>query len=422
MNERTQVMEKPKPPKAATPLASGTTLVLQRKCACGGTTVSSGGACEECKKKKLQRRAASVGGPATAPPIVHAVLNSPGRALDPSTRSFFESSFGHDFSKVRVHSDHKAAKSAQDVNALAYTVGHNIVFNAGQYSPRPSSGKSKELLAHELSHVVQQSGTKDSRLPGSIPIGSQNDPLEAEADRMAARALNGQVDAAASLGSATRSATSMLQRQAATPTPAPTTEFTGCDPALQADLKARHPVALANVDRAITALANGWKGMTSTNQFFFKASFDPAGSGDIDESFVKDVRDNYKLIKSYMSSLTFDCDPDSWNLCGSQKGKCKFSLMWTCFGNVHVCPAAYNSGSTDDRLGAIIHESTHNALHTTDREYSTSKDFKRLTPRGGIGWQILRNIPVLGYLFRLIPASNDTIYNPDSYSGFAMQV
>jgi len=418
MNERTQILEKPKPPRPVTPLASGTTLVLQRKCACGGTSAGSGGECEECKKKKLQRRATSAGGPATAPPIVHAVLNSPGRALDPSTRSFFESSFGHDFSKVRVHSDHKAAKSAQDVNALAYTVGHNIVFNAGQYSPRPSSGKSKELLAHELSHVVQQSGTKDSRLPGSITIGSQNDPLEAEADRMAAGALNGQMDAAASPGSAA----GILQRQAATPTPAPTTEFSGCDPALQADLKAQHPVALANVDRAIAALANGWKGMTSTNQFFFKASFDPAGSGDIDESFVKDVRDNYKLIKSYMSSLTFDCDPDSWNLCGSQKGKCKFSLMWTCFGNVHVCPDAYNNASADARVAAIIHESAHNALHTTDREYSTSKDFKRLTPRGGIGWQFLRNIPVLGYLFRLIPASNDTIYNPDSYSGFAMQV
>jgi hypothetical protein len=123
-----------------------------------------------------------------------------------------------------------------------------------------------------------------------------------------------------------------------------------------------------------------------------------------------------------MSSLTFDCDPDSWNLCGSQKAKCKFSLMWTCFGNVHVCPDAYNNASTDERRAAIIHESTHNALHTTDREYSTSKDFKRLTPRGGAGWQFLRNIPVLGFFFRMIPASNDTIYNPDSYSGFAMQV
>lgn len=416
MSERTQVLEKPKPPRPSTPLASGATMFLQRKCACGGTTVSSGGECEECKKKKLQRRAASAGGPISAPPIVHQVLNSPGRPLDASTRSFMEPRFGHDFSKVRVHTDDKASKSAQEVNALAYTVGLNVVFASGEYSPQQTRGK--ELLAHELSHVVQQREVKDPPLAGSITVGSQTDSREAEADSMAASALNGRSSAASSPGAVT----GLLQRQTATPTPAPTSEFTGCDPALQADLKSQHPVALGHVDRAIAALAKGWGGMAPADQASFRTYFDPAASGDIDDSFVSDVRDNYRLIQSYMSSLTFDCDPGSWTICGTSAGKCKGNLMWTCFGNVHVCPAAYNGGSTADRLDAIIHESTHNALHTTDREYSTSKDFKRLTPRGGLGWRILRNIPVLGYLFRLIPASNDTLNNPDSYSGFAMQV
>ncbi|HEX7288141.1 MAG TPA: DUF4157 domain-containing protein [Candidatus Angelobacter sp.] len=364
----------------------------------------------------VRGRTASSTSKAAAPPIVDEVLRSSGRALDPATRSDMESSFGHDFSKVRVHTDNKAAQSAQQVNADAYTVGQSIVFNAGHYSPHLAEGK--QLLAHELSHVVQQSRLEGSPLPASIAVGSQNDPLEGEADTMAAAALNGRSRPASTAGAAA----GVLQRQPAGPTPAPTTEFSGCDPALQADLKAQHPVALGHVDRAIVALAKGWNNMNPVDQSSFQTYFDPAGSGDIDESFVSDVRDNYKLIKSEMSSLTFDCDPSSSNICGTPASKCKGNLMWTCFGNVHVCPVAYNNGSTDDRLAAIIHESAHNALHTTDREYSTSKDFKRLTPRGGIGWRILRNIPVLGYLFRLIPASNDALYNPDSYSGFAMQV
>ncbi|WP_290884039.1 DUF4157 domain-containing protein [Fischerella sp.] len=78
------------------------------------------------------------------PPIVHEVLYSPGYSLDPETRSFMESRFGHDFSSVRVHTDAKAAESA-----------HAIVFGTGQYAPGTPTGQ--RLLAHELTHVVQQS-------------------------------------------------------------------------------------------------------------------------------------------------------------------------------------------------------------------------------------------------------------------------
>lgn len=81
-------------------------------------------------------------------------LGSSGQVLPESSRSFFEPRFGHDFSNVRLHTDAVAAKSAQSVNALAYTTGNNIVFNSGQYSPHSDSGK--RLMAHELTHVVQQ--------------------------------------------------------------------------------------------------------------------------------------------------------------------------------------------------------------------------------------------------------------------------
>jgi hypothetical protein len=81
-------------------------------------------------------------------------LHSGGQALSTEARNFYEPRFGYDFSNVKVHTDSIAAKSAQSINALAYTSGSNIVFNNGQYSPNTDSGK--RLLGHELTHVVQQ--------------------------------------------------------------------------------------------------------------------------------------------------------------------------------------------------------------------------------------------------------------------------
>jgi hypothetical protein len=66
------------------------------------------------------------------PSIIHEVLSSPGRPLDPGTRSFMEPRFGHDFSRVRVHTDEQAAESARSVNALAYTVSQHVVFRPEQ--------------------------------------------------------------------------------------------------------------------------------------------------------------------------------------------------------------------------------------------------------------------------------------------------
>jgi hypothetical protein len=112
----------------------------------------------------------------TAPPIVHEVLSSSGQPLDAATRAFFESRFGHDFGRVRVHTDERAEQSARNVNAHAYTVGHDIVFSTGKFSPVTREGQ--RLLAHELTHVVQQTGIKgtgiDARADGSpaIPLAT----------------------------------------------------------------------------------------------------------------------------------------------------------------------------------------------------------------------------------------------------------
>jgi Domain of unknown function (DUF4157) len=87
-----------------------------------------------------------------------------------------EPRFRHDFSQITVHTDARAVESAQVVNALAYTVGQNVVFNAGQYTPETITGK--RLIAHELTHVVQQNSlqplpTSDTSMYPKEPIAVQ---------------------------------------------------------------------------------------------------------------------------------------------------------------------------------------------------------------------------------------------------------
>ncbi|HEV2387308.1 MAG TPA: DUF4157 domain-containing protein [Candidatus Acidoferrales bacterium] len=138
-------------------IAAGAPAALQRACSCGGTCAE----CQEEDQRSIRRKAATASSPAeAAPPIVDEVLRSPGQPLDSATRAFMESRFGHDFSRVRVHADAQAAESARAVSALAYTVGSDLVFNAGQFAP--TTGPGRRLLAHELTHVVQQTNAGTS--------------------------------------------------------------------------------------------------------------------------------------------------------------------------------------------------------------------------------------------------------------------
>lgn len=130
---------------------------LQRACACGGEcphckASQTGGAGERLQTKPVQGGTGSV----AAPPSVHEVLRSAGRPLSAQTRAYMEPRFGHDFSQVRAHYDPGAAESARQVNARAYTVGNNIVFGSGEYAPGTREGLG--LIAHELTHVIQQGG------------------------------------------------------------------------------------------------------------------------------------------------------------------------------------------------------------------------------------------------------------------------
>jgi Domain of unknown function (DUF4157) len=185
------------PSRPAPMLAPARSGLLQRKCACGSHT-SGNSECAECGKKKLglqrklrvgasndpleseadriaeqvmttpahprvssvARRIQRASGPSTGatetvPESVPVALVRGGRPLDAAVQQDMEQGFGHDFSQVRVHTGSAAERSARDLSAQAYTVGHDIVFGTGGFAPQTHEGR--QLLAHELTHVVQQS-------------------------------------------------------------------------------------------------------------------------------------------------------------------------------------------------------------------------------------------------------------------------
>ena len=119
------------------------------------------------------------------------LLSGGGEPLDEGTRAFMESRFDADFSHVRVHKDGEASKTAEGFSARALTQGSNIVFREGAYQPGTDAGE--RLIAHELTHVIQQNGDRpeaSSPDPGSVNIGEPADRFEQEAE-LASESLDG---------------------------------------------------------------------------------------------------------------------------------------------------------------------------------------------------------------------------------------
>ena len=176
----------------------GSSRRIQPKCACGGSCPR----CQQANSKisqpgdvyereadrvadrvmrmpipQVQREAAGGAGQSAAPSRpVAGTLRGGGRPLSDSTRSYFEPRFGHDFSPVRVHSDAAAADAAHHLRARAFTYGRHVTFGAGQYSPGTTEGR--RLLAHELTHVVQQGGgAPGAGMPQALSIQRSADPM-----------------------------------------------------------------------------------------------------------------------------------------------------------------------------------------------------------------------------------------------------
>jgi hypothetical protein len=144
---------------------------VQRMVAEGNRKCDCGGSCASC-----------------APAGGHILPADTGDALEAGTRSFMEKRYQADFSDVRVHTSSAAAASATGLDANAYTAGRDIYFAAGQYAPATTEGR--HLLAHELAHTVQQSGSSPPAA-GVLPVVSPGDPQEVEAEHAADMVLRG---------------------------------------------------------------------------------------------------------------------------------------------------------------------------------------------------------------------------------------
>jgi hypothetical protein len=176
------------------PLDAGAVLRLQR--ASGNATVA---ALVE-GRSAVQRAKAGPDEDEERSPVLDVVGKGGGRPLEPAVRSDMESRLGHDFGDVRVHADGQAGESASSVGAHAYTVGNEVVFQPSSYAPDTVDGQ--RMLAHELTHVVQQrSGPVDgSPTAGGVSVSHPSDRFEQEASRVAEQAVAGPTPATSALG------------------------------------------------------------------------------------------------------------------------------------------------------------------------------------------------------------------------------
>ena len=304
------------------------------------------------------------------PPIVHDVLRSPGRPLDVTTRSFIEPRFGHgfshantssalqassgelqvgpvddphereadavadsvmnessserlnrgfDFSQVRIHTDARAAQSAHAVNAAAYTVGRDIVFGEGQYQPHTRQGQ--RLLAHELTHVAQQSSGPSAT--------AQRQPV--------------------------------LQRTSVTLT----TEG-AC--ANERDLALSIPGARAMADTAVNWFISFGERDRARVAMLLRANF-LSDSDDVrDTVFNRIVSMSRLLAAAQDGRITFVCAPPTDTECGDREGY----VLDTERNRIHICPPFFNL-TPAGRQWMLVHECAHlaGALRLPESYYAT---------------------------------------------------
>lgn len=360
----------------AVPRAAG---VLQR---CGGVRCPPG-TCNHDDRSALARSATG-GGPTVVPPIVREVLQSSGRPLDRGTRGFFEDRLGHDFSRVRVHTDGRAARSAEAVHAQAYTVGREVVFGAGQFEPGTRQGR--ELIAHELTHVVQQDGF--TGMPERI--GSVSDPLEREADVSAGSLARAGPSPAAPARAG--SGGPVLQRRVAarlTHCP-PNTNGAPADPVAEltandtraGEVSIRVSESLAD-DAA--AAAAGVPDAPSQTFISYRAHLGlpiaRAGgflnrlTGVVRPSLGVAMSEELRILsrrfafaaRTYTDFMNYVCVAGAGVRFGAcESGSCEEGVAWSCAGTdvVFLCPGFWNEFDAAERAGVLIHEAMHVVLES----------------------------------------------------------
>jgi hypothetical protein len=284
----------------------------------------------------------STGQTEAAPASVDRAVSSPGAPLEPALRQGMEQRFGYDFSRVRVHSGAAAEQSARDVNANAYTVGHDMVFGAAQFAPQTQVGR--RLIAHELMHVVQQSGAAEIRrdpagetrvLPNDVGPAGTPRPIAAAAPYLARQAA----PQAPKFGKACSGG------------PADPCQLARCSPTEQSTAVADIARGLGYVNASIAALAaNPLSGFTSRAMDWY--------FGGHDATTVATVSTRLGCIAASLTAAPgrYGCDPNDPNLgytCARGAGICGHLAKDICFTSKHF--------GQDGRGRAIVavHEASH---------------------------------------------------------------
>jgi hypothetical protein len=343
---------RPAAPVELEAVARGHAPVLRRACACGGTP-GPDGECAACRARRLGlERSREGAGPAYAPPVVHRALQAPGRPLDSATRASFEARLGHDLGAVRVHTGALAGESARAIDADAYTVGSHVVLRSG-YGPESPEGS--RLLAHELTHVVQQRAAGYS--PGEpVPVGAPDAAAEREASRFAS--------GAPTVPTATGPVLRRVNGAGTTRTTASTFGDV-CDPTNDPCLMARCTAgnvttargdlrrALSYVDQAVAAVSTFPLASTVARalDWYFN---------DSRQATAREVARRLGCIRECLDdTLTtsrFGCHPDYWHpayVCVPSTPICTHALANVCLSDLHF-------GTSDrERAETMIHECAH---------------------------------------------------------------
>jgi Domain of unknown function (DUF4157) len=353
---------------------------LQRKCSCDGSSHGEG-ECEECKAKSaLQRMSTNAGTSSVTPLLLGKILSSPGQPLDRDTRAFMETGFlanltttttasptlrrsgmsepsdpaeveadrissrviehsavpskkenDGPFSNVRIHINSEAGRSAQAVSAHAYTVGNHIVFAPGKYSPQTLSGK--RLLAHELTHVVQQQKRRSNTISRfKVTDCDPKDPVETPT----------------SVSDAHKLAVKMLQ--------AANTAVNGGPPT---------PAIIAAAAK------------------HFKITL-PANTNTDKKNWAR-ARFALSTMLQADSNATYECEPKQnwWN------GGCISGVEAISLFNIHLCPLWWKDHPTTlERASILVHEWGHKwgkGVNRISESYRFDKDYAALSAEKRLG-------------------------------------
>jgi hypothetical protein len=292
-----------------------------------------------------------------------------------------EPHFGFDFSSVRIHTDAKAAASAGAVNALAYTVGRDVVFGTAQYVPESSMGR--KLIAHELMHVVQQNFAPPSQNPA---VGKAKDVFEMQAETVANDITYLQPGQAALAAEKTSGA--RLQRLGANP---------GCTPAQAREIHQAIFNARSWVNKAVTKLeADPLAAQTTAS---LRRNFGPT-YGVIANAAL--IAGRLRIAYREMSTIPFSCAGVADATCAA--GPCGYATG----AGSHAATICTNvTLATPDpvfRAGCVLHESLHAA-------------FTRFTVDEYSGWH-----GHSGSTATYPGTGTDPLLNADSYTSLAMDL